>query len=161
MIDPLSVATEGYFTTRSQNMAPITLETDGFILIGGGKSKNKQKVRWDEDLAYYEYNEKLKNLVFIKQSEEKIEEVLKDDQVIKISKKEPDQLIQAPPIRAYTKPLYEIKNELERELTAELRRIAILEHAENERQILIENREKLKKYRKRLGIMLMLLLEED
>jgi hypothetical protein len=162
MIDPLSVATHGFFTTSSQNQAPITLATDGFILIGGqGKSKNKQKVWFDENEAYYEYSERLRNLVATRRGEEKVREITQDESVVEIEHKEPDTVIQAPPIRAYTQPLYEIKDQLERELTAELRRLAILEHADNERNIQIENREKMKKYRKKLGIMLMLLLEES
>ena len=163
MTDPLSLATGGFFTSSSyKNMYPLTLASDGYILArSGGKSKNKQKVRFDENEAYYEYSEKLRNLTRLKQGEEKIEEILSEAQTVEIEHKEPDVLIQAPPIKLYSKPLYEIKNDLERELTAELRRIAILEHAEHERQIQLENRAKFKKYRKKLGIMLMLLLEES
>jgi len=169
MADPLSLATRGRFTSTSyENSYPITLATHGRILeetVSQGKSKNKQKVCrwdecWDENREYYKYSEKLRNLV-ARTRQEKTEEIVRDEQIIEIEQKGPEKVIQAPPIKAYSQPLYDITDDLERELARELRRLAIIDHARNEREILTDNIEKLRKYRKKLGVMLMLLLEES
>lgn len=154
MADPLSLATRGKFTSSSyKNMMPVTIATIGRILVGIPEEL-------EDDVTYgrkrfYSYDDQWRAELARKEKERQITEV-EDTQV---EYQEPAEIIQAPPLALNIKPISEITED--QELIRELRIRAILEHAERERKLELERQETLRKYKKRMRVMIALLLEED
>lgn len=144
----LAIATQGLIPGSS-----LCIATQGFIcgevvseVLGGGSPYNPRGKYFDiRDLTYlYEPQEK------------EIEVIEQAGEPVNVEFEPPDKLIQNIPIDIKAPALYDIEDELEKELARLLRIQSIQEHAKRE----IEQALKELKYQKNKEIMLMLLLDE-
>lgn len=132
MIDPLSMATRGKFTSSSYgNNYPITVATLGVILPEASESENLTRSGGSSALSKPR-RYKRKEDPFLIQERERLRKALFED--VNVEVEESDDLILPNPVSLQAPSLSEIKDDIERDIARILRHRNILEFAEKLRK---------------------------
>lgn len=137
-VDPLSIATSGFFTCASANCNPCTLATDGYIVVGGDEGGAGKKRKKTVHLSKKEFTEMFGE----------------DGKQVEVQYEKPATFIQPLPVNYDAESVNTYTED--RELARLIRLASIKRHAELELKKLEEE----KIFKNKLSLMVIMALED-